>query len=400
MKTHFWSVFISLILFGGNDISVFAQGWTQLDDFPSSARDDGTSFTINLTTYCGTGLDGAWNPTNDFYAFDMSLESWTTSAGLPQVEARQYASGFTSTTHGYVFGGVNGSGFLNDLWKYDPISDSWSEVSALPALGRSGTSRIVMGDTAYIIGGRTSSALSIAEVWAYSMTSDTWTQKNNLPESLWRASAIAFQGKGYLVFGLNNAGLYKNEIYEYDPTNDSWSNLANFPGVGRTYVSIYLLDDQIVLLAGRDSIGNSYNDMWKFDVLANSWSISYNLPASQRRGGMCFHSNSAIYYTTGIDFNNSRLTETWKYDLFLSENETDMDAFSMYPNPATIELNIQLKNGFDDSHYRIYSLTGQILQSAKLETTQRIDIAELAPGNYLIELQSAEKKQTKRFVIN
>lgn len=195
----FVQLLLAIVILSGFPLESTAQGWAQLSDFPSSARDDGTTFTINSTAYCGTGLDPTWNYTHDFFAFDMATESWSPISGLPANQARQYSNGFASTTHGYLFGGVNGSGFLNDLWKYDPVSDSWEEVTSMPSLGRTAASSFVIGDTAYIVAGRTANTLSISEVWAYSMSADSWTQKNDLPDSLWRSSGVAFQGKGYIL---------------------------------------------------------------------------------------------------------------------------------------------------------------------------------------------------------
>lgn len=398
MKIEITLIVTSLLCLLGNPSFSISQGWLQLEDFPGSARDDGSTFTINSIAYCGTGLNGSWIPTNDFYAFDKVLESWTQMASLNPSDARQYAVGFASTNYGYIFGGVNGSGFLNDLWKYDPVQDSWIEVTSLPSLGRSGAACFVIEDTAYIIGGRSNANLSIDEVWAYSMTADTWTQKNNHPDSLWRSSAIALQGKGYVLFGLNNGGYYNNYLYEYDPESDSWSQLANFPGVGRTYSALALLNNELTMIAGRDSLGNCYNDMWTYNVSADSWSMSYNLPAEQRRGGLCFYSNTAVFYTTGIDLTDTRLKETWKFDVNLNAYELESTQLMLYPNPAVDYMHIALPNS-ESVEYRIYSISGQLLIRNQLNENQVVDLRTLETGNYLIEIQSDNWQQTKRFGI-
>ncbi len=380
--------------------SILAQGWTQIDDFPSTARDDGTSFTINSITYCGTGLNSSWSPTSDFHAFDMNSDSWFPITGIPINEARQYSNGFASSSHGYLFGGLNGSGYLNDLWTYNPIADTWAAVTAMPSDGRSGASCFVIGDTAYIIGGQTAINQSISEVWAYSMNSDTWTQKNPLPDSLWRASATSFQDKGYVLFGRDNSGIYRNNFYEYSPSNDTWASILNFPGVGRTYTALSVLNNRVVSIAGRDSIGNSYNDMWEYSTTSDSWSLSSNLPAEQRRGGICFHSNTGIYYTTGINLNDTRLSETWKFDLFLKIIELNTEDISIYPNPSRNVLKIRSSMSTGNFHYEISSIYGMIVESGESEFEKPIHIDQLKSGNYLIRIKTEFKTYIKKIVVN
>lgn len=397
MKTPYYTAFVIAMI--GFSSSILAQGWTQLDDFPSTARDDGTSFTINSISYCGTGLNSSWNPTSDFYAFDTNSENWSPITGIPVNEARQYSNGFASSTHGYLFGGLNGNGYLNDLWTYDPLIDTWSAVSPLPSVGRSGASCFVIGDTAYIIGGQIATNQSISEVWAYSMTSDTWTQKNPLPDLLWRASATSFQDKGYVLFGRDNNGIYKNNFYEYSPSNDTWASLSSFPGVGRTYAALSVLNNRIVSIAGRDSIGNSYNDMWEYSTTSDTWTLALNLPAAQRRGGICFNSSTGLYYTTGINLNDVRLTETWKFDLFLEVEELISEEISMYPNPAKILLNIQSSMSTGKFHYHISSILGRTVKSGESDFGQTINIDQLKSGNYLIMITTDSNTYTKKLVI-
>lgn len=389
-----------IIFYYGCMFTSRAQGWTQLGDFPASARDDGAFFTIDDLTYCGTGLNSSWIPTNDFFAFDMSTETWSPISAMPSNEARQYANGFASASKGYIFGGLNGSGYLNDLWSYDPITDIWSLLTPMPAVGRSGASCFVIGDTAYIMGGQTSTSQSISEFWAYSLSSDSWTQKNPLPDSLWRASAVAYQNKGYLLFGRNTSGVYKNTLYEYSPSTGSWISLASFPGVGRTYSGLTILDEELLSFAGRDSLGNSYNDLWKYSPNSNSWSLSFNLPSTQRRGGICFSSNTSLYYTTGIDLNDVRLTETWKFDPFLALDDSTVERISIYPNPIRAEFAVKNSTSSGPFHYSIASMQGKIVQSGRSNFNGTINVNDLDVGNYVITIQTELVIFSKKVMIH
>jgi N-acetylneuraminic acid mutarotase len=115
---HFFLLLLSLLI---SDLS-FSQPWTQITDFPSTERDDGCTFVIGTTAFCGTGLKSGYVLANDMYAFDMASETWSTAASLPVGMERQYAAAFSYNNSGFISGG-SGSAYLNDLWMYDRISD-------------------------------------------------------------------------------------------------------------------------------------------------------------------------------------------------------------------------------------------------------------------------------------
>src|SRR5262245_31139986 len=121
-----------LLLYAG---ALPAQIWTQLPDFPGTARDDAASFTIGSKIYVGTGMEVGWGLTNDWWCFDTQTDSWTSIAALPSTP-RQYAAAFTVADTGYVFGGVDANGALNELWAYRPDQNAWEQRSSMPAEAR------------------------------------------------------------------------------------------------------------------------------------------------------------------------------------------------------------------------------------------------------------------------
>lgn len=305
-----------------------AQNWQQLSDFPGVARDDGAAFIIGGTAYFGTGLTPWWAPTNDFYGFDLSTETWFSITPLPNGEERQYATAFSDAINfGYLFGGHDGTNFLNDLWRYDSSTDTWMELSPLPAVGRGGAACMVFNDTAYIIGGKNVQNVAFNEVWAYSIQSDSWIQKNDLPfGGRWRSSVAQLNGLGYLVFGKDENNLFRKELFEYDPVQDTWTNISTFPSLGRTHAALFPFGSNLYCAFGIDSLNNSHNDLWSYDLTSDTWNSLPGLPAIGRRGGMMMPTENGVYYTTGIDEANVRLSETWKFHPSLALDEMDETA--------------------------------------------------------------------------
>ncbi len=391
--------FLSILFFN----AFVAQTWQQISDFPADERDDGTTFTIGNSAYCGTGYTPWWSTCSDFYSFNMNSETWSTIATLPSGKERQYATGFSYSTVGYILGGINGSNYLNDLWQYNSITNTWIEKTNAPFIGRSGTVNFVINNIAYIIGGRTAINIATNEVWAYDLVNETWTQKNNLPFGCrWRASATTINNKGYILFGRDENNRYCNELFKYDPQLDSWSQISTFPSIGRTYSSIVSLEGELIVTAGMDTLGNYYNDMWQFQPSNLSWNELNSLPSNGRKGGMYFNNNSTLFYTTGITQNNIRLKETWKCYNPASLNEIS-NPFNvrLYPNPASenIAIEIQNFNQEKNAHYQLINNIGQeILSEDVYQESTQINISSLTKGIYFINYSSSSYFKTIKFI--
>jgi N-acetylneuraminic acid mutarotase len=214
--------------------------------FPAEGRDDASVFVIDNFAYCGSGLATGWITMGDFYRFDLNTETWQSIAPLPPGKERQYASGFSLNGKGYLFGGYDGSSFLNDLLEYDPVGNTWTEKTSLPGDGRGGMSCFVLGDTAYIVGGKSSTENALNEVWAYDIIADSWVEKNPLPfGKRWRASSVATANEACVIGGRNELNESQNELHVYDPENDSWNSLDPFPAASRYYAAAWLYNGQI-----------------------------------------------------------------------------------------------------------------------------------------------------------
>lgn len=385
---------VVLIFFG----TLKAQTWQQLGDFPGTARDDGASFVINNKAYFGTGYQLGWTTTRDFYSLDLASHTWTTGTPLPAGMERQAAHGFSYKGKGYIFGGLNGSSFLNDLWCFDESASTWTQLPSKPGGGVCGANYFLIDSIVYFCGGSVSITALTNEVWSYNISTATWTQKNNFPFSLWRGGATGLNGAGYMLFGKDAANNFFRTLYRYSPVADTWTAISTFPLVARSHAAIHNLGNEIIVFGGQDSLNNAYNDLWAFDTQAQSWSQKTSLPSFGRKEGFHVVNNSSFYYTAGLDPSNNRITETWTavFPVGIKEiPESDLQ-IKLAPNPAKDFCrifsccNVQFRYSLSDMQGRV------VREGINSET---IDLSRLEKGVYFVTVLAGDQKRTEKLIV-
>lgn len=304
----FFSVFILRVW------CFYAQNWQVLPSFPGVERDDATGFVVGNELLVGSGLSPWWAPLSDFYAFNLTSNTWSNKASLPSGAERQYAAGFSVNGSGYVFGGYNGVSYLNDLWLLDPVANLWTFVDTLPSYGRSGCAAFSIGYTVFLMGGKSSISAANHEFWSFNTSTLQWNQEMDFPYgNLWRASSCTFNGRGFVMFGRDENNQFTKGFYSYDPLTLMWDSLAPFPSLGRSHAALFALSDGVYAGFGIDGLGSSHNDLWKYNEQTNEWVALPGIPAQGRRGGVALSTVTALHYVTGIDESNTRLQEHWVY---------------------------------------------------------------------------------------
>ena len=334
-----------------------------------------------------------FSTTANFYAFDLSTETWSTSTPLPMGMERQYAVGLSNNQYGYVFGGTGNGVYYNDLWQFDPIAKSWSQLSSLPDSGRSGSSGFLINDTLYILGGKTNNTVAIPDVWAYSIVNDVWTKKNDLPYSIWRSNATATDSLGYLAFGMSDNGSFPEGLLQYTPKNDTWKKLPSYPDGGHTHGSLVSSGSFLLSMGGRDSLDVYSEYLYRYDIVNQNWQQLSGIPDSARKGGMVFTKNDKLYYTTGITANNTRLKQTWKCtNAFISFNEYKTPNWGLFPNPVKHNLQIEFNERYQRSGtiLIITDINGKVrLEQDISEYNSTIDLSILPRGLYFASLKGS-----------
>jgi len=117
-------------------------------------------------------------------------------------------------------------------------------------------------------------------------------------------------------------------------------------------------------------------------------------------GSIVLHSDGKIFvggnFTTYQDSNESAsLIALHSETNLATENFTNANGVSLYPNPVKDILNIDLLDNTSISSVKIYDLQGKLLLE---KASNDIDVSSLSAGLYLIKIATEKGEFTKKFI--
>lgn len=244
--------------------------WKRLDDLPGAARSGAVGFSANGKGYIGTGYTGN-GYLKDFYEYNPAGNQgngqWTQIADFPAT-ARYGAIAMSFATKGYVGAGYDGN-YQKDFWQYDPASATWTEQTGLKGAKRLNGFAFTVNGKGYVGGGQNNN-LYQDDLLEFDPATGEWNTKKNLnveqrPEEEYPAlrtfaTTFTVNNQAYLVAGTNGAANYL-DAWQYDPLSDTWTQLTNFKGGGRLGAIGFGIGER-----GYIGLGNSgnirYDDLW------------------------------------------------------------------------------------------------------------------------------------------
>ncbi|MBK9638051.1 MAG: T9SS type A sorting domain-containing protein [Bacteroidetes bacterium] len=287
-------------------LNVFSQGcWTQLADMPQS-RYNLVSFEIADTGYVVTGQSAGGTFRNEFFKYDPNLNQWTQLTNFPGT-ARTGSVGFSIGSKGYVGTGRDNNGNTDQFWEYDPLLNSWTQKASFPPGNRESATGFSIGSKGYV--GMGLNGTTKTDFYEYDPLTNMWTQKADFPVAIGRYAAVGFSigSKGYVGTGYHSGFTRNNDFWEYDPATNSWLQLANVPGPARADAVGFS-----TLGVGYVGTGNQYMDFYSYDVSSNTWSQITDYGPGNREKATAFVVNDIAYVGSGYYL--SIKSDWWKLD--------------------------------------------------------------------------------------
>lgn len=225
------------------EYDVATNKWTMKQSFPSDARANAISFSINGKIYVGLGTN--YNRANkvqtytDMFEYDPATDKWTAKADFPAV-GRDQSAFFTIADKGYVGTGntdpSSASTVKSDFWEYDPATNKWTTKADFPSTPRCRAFGFAISNKGYLGGGEDLNVNKLSDFYEYDPATNSWSKKSPISVAVSRSRGFAFNGAGYVVGGLlGNGNITSNTIYKFNPTANEWTKTNDMATSDDTY---------------------------------------------------------------------------------------------------------------------------------------------------------------------
>ena len=327
MKTIFtWSI-LFLILFSTSD-SIAGDDWTQKNPSskPSARDKHAMCYISGGRVLLFGGYDGS-SYLQDTWVYDVSSNTWTQpSVNTPPGVRSETGMAYIGNDQALLFGGKNSYMKLGDTWlfSYNPSNNTgtWtlkiSAESAYHPYHRAGHAMAYAGnDDVILLGGVDYDNGKRQDTWHYDLTTNTWTQKADASTVI-QAHAMCYIGGTKVLWhgGVTGDGSYGGTNI-YDLSNNTWALKTSSDDLKLfESSSAYMGGDQVLLFGGVKTNGYRSDITWIYDESENTWTqdINSTSPSARSGAGMAPSSMDGTGYIVLFGgFTDSRNDETWTF---------------------------------------------------------------------------------------
>ena len=229
-----------------------------------------------LVLFGGTSDAGRFG---DTWTFDPTADVWTETAGAGAPQARSAHAMVYDSDAGRVlmFGGVGDAGRFGDTWTYDTASGLWSQVAAEGASPsvRSGHAMVYVPDEkmTLLFGGYDGTKF-LNDTWAYDSQASTWTELSPVgavPSARGNHRMVYDPENGVVVlFGGNDGSAELADVWTYDLAMNTWQRLdtpGDVPPGREEHALVYdPSTGGVLLFGGFDNSDADLADLWELNI--------------------------------------------------------------------------------------------------------------------------------------
>ncbi|GGB64868.1 hypothetical protein GCM10007424_00980 [Flavobacterium suaedae] len=212
------------------------------------------------------------------------------------------------------------------------------------------------------------------------------------------ASITPEQAEDYLHYTIRfqNEGTANAQIVRIETQLDANLDWDTFMPMNSSHSYEIVRDENGGLEFIFDGIDLPYTDA---DEAGSQGYIIYRIkPKSTVELGDSMSATAGIYF----DFNEAVMTNTatTTIEAAASADKFENNLFTVYPNPASGNVNIAVNNFTGEAQINVTDVLGKtVLNSTISDANTNIDVSSLKTGVYFITLQAQDKSATKKVVI-
>jgi hypothetical protein len=218
-----------------------------------SANDKGQRFALLRTQAVGSKFSIATlgTATYSLPEIDPCTENtWTATSTTNAPDARDSHTAVWTGSEMIVWGGYNGSSYLNTGGRYSPSTDSWTAASTINAPDARALHTAVWTGSEMIVWGGYNGSSFLNTGGGYNPSTDSWTATSttNGPDARDFHTAV-WTGSEMIVWGgLSDINGYLNTGGRYNPSTDSWTatSTTNAPDARALHTAVWTGSEMIV----------------------------------------------------------------------------------------------------------------------------------------------------------
>jgi N-acetylneuraminic acid mutarotase len=249
----------------------YAGHWLSTTGAPTGRRRHSAVWTGSEMIVWG-GHDGTdW--VNSGARYDPSTDAWTPTSTIDAPSGRYDYTAVWTGTELIVWGGEDGTGELNTGGRYDPASDTWTDITTVDApIGRRWHSAVWTGSEMIVWGGA-GGGHYLRDGGRYDPATDTWTATSlpSVTEERKEHTAV-WTGSEMIVWGGATSVSLATGL-RYDPTTNTWSDVTDTDAPSSRYQHTVVWSGSEMLVWGGYSsdVGANLNTGGRYDPATDTW---------------------------------------------------------------------------------------------------------------------------------
>lgn len=251
-------------------------------------------------------------------------------------------------------------------------ADIWEQVQPPPPEpdARRGHSMVEGKDGPYMTDGVKAAGTVLNDLWEFNKDNGAWEKEapDDDPTSGSQGLAAVFINGKLYVFGGHNEGGNLTMFWVYDPVTKKWQPETSMPPPGRSYHSMVVIGNQILLFGGKKyDVDHKYGDLWCFGLLTREWEQKASIPAGRERyGHSTFTANDKMYVWGGRGY--EYFTDMWVYDP-VTNTWAEVTLQGEQPRPRKHQTTFRFSELIDPDTWGIAGGTGPASSSKKTNGT-------------------------------
>jgi N-acetylneuraminic acid mutarotase len=254
------------------------------------ARSGAASVIIDGKLYIFGGYGGGTGRLDDFYAFDFERNQWEQveilSEERPSCRENNGVVASGDSSRLCLFGGYNGRQWLNDLWVFDLASKRWTciQESSDPTNGAESASKVpsrrfgyvsVVHRNKFILFGGFDGSSWLNDMWEFSFETKEWKcvqARGQLPSARSCPAWVQDDSHVYIIGGYDGMER-KADFFACNLLTYEWREMPSrgTPPSPRYFHSCCLFGNKIIVYGGYNG-SQRLADMYLYDFDSREWS--------------------------------------------------------------------------------------------------------------------------------